>query len=67
MSKTFYDKWDKVYRLFKQKKKKFHVTAETKFGDIEQFDKKKVGPYHVIKNFSYAEKKGSAWINKTRE
>jgi hypothetical protein len=43
------------------------VTEQTQFGLIECFDKKKVGAFHVIKNISYAEKKGSTWMNKTRE
>jgi hypothetical protein len=53
MSKVFYEKWDQVYRVVKQKLG-LAVNEETFFGPIESFAKKKVGPYHVIRNISYA-------------
>jgi hypothetical protein len=53
MSKIFYEKWDQVYRIVKQKLG-FAVSDKTYFGPIESFEKKKIGPYHVIKNISYA-------------
>lgn len=66
MAKVFHEKWDRVYRLAKQKLS-FPVDELARFGPIEAFDKKRVGAYHVIRNISYAEKKGSTWVNKTRE
>lgn len=59
MSKLFYDKWDQTYRRVKQKMG-LSINEETVFGPIEAFSKKKIGPYHLIKNISYAQYKGNA-------
>jgi hypothetical protein len=53
MSKQFYKKWEEVYKLAKQKTGAV-LHCEGAFGEVEEFAKKKVGSYHVIRNISYA-------------
>jgi hypothetical protein len=43
------------------------VSEQTLFGPIESFDKKQIGPYHIIKNISYAQYRGNATVTKKIE
>lgn len=53
MTKQFYRKWEEVYRLAKHKIGA-NMVGDGSFGEVEEFAKKKVGSYHVIRNISYA-------------